>query len=131
MTTDTLSALPGCDASSETLSWVLQALKLPVQALVLDGICEDLNQVSDGAFDEYQSYGLADRLRTHLERLLVAIPSVESSPTAVELLAAPGRRLLRENIPREPGLVPAYLREMARACEDLLEHFAPFTPPTP
>ncbi|MEV6684556.1 DUF6415 family natural product biosynthesis protein [Streptomyces sp. NPDC051130] len=131
MTHDTLPVLPGCDSSPDTLSWVLQALKLPVESLVLDGICEDINQVADGAFDKYESHGLAERLAAHLERLLEALPSLESSSVATETLAARGQRLLREAIPHESSVLPAHLRELARACEDLLEHAAPFAPPIP
>ncbi|MFI8265300.1 DUF6415 family natural product biosynthesis protein [Streptomyces sp. NPDC085665] len=132
MTTSTLPALPGCSSSSDTLSWVLQALKLPVESLVLDAICEDINQVADGVVTERESYLLADRLRGHLDRLLKAVsPGADSDPTATEALMAAGRRLLDEGIPHEPSFVPAYLRETARACEDLLEHAAPFAPPIP
>ncbi|MFE2852748.1 DUF5999 family protein [Streptomyces lavendulae] len=68
MTTVALSALSGCASSSDTLSWILQALKLPVESLALDAICEDINQVAAGVADEHESYPLTDRMRSHLEQ---------------------------------------------------------------
>ncbi|MFD9575366.1 DUF6415 family natural product biosynthesis protein [Streptomyces sp. NPDC059982] len=131
MTTSTLPYLSGCDSSPDTLSWILQTLRLPVESLVLDSICEDINQVADGVNDAQEAYCLADRLRGHLERLLKAVHTgVNSDPVAAEVLMTAGRRLLSEAVPRVPDLVAAYLRETARACEDLLDHAAPFAPPT-
>ncbi|MEU7068326.1 hypothetical protein [Streptomyces sp. NPDC046161] len=102
MTVDTLPALSGCDSSTETLTRVLEAMRMPVPPSVLDAICEDLNRVfePDHVLDACESHTLASRLRSSLERLLTVVPNIESQPTAVISLVTPGLRALSEEPPQ-------------------------------
>ncbi|MFI5831964.1 hypothetical protein ACIA6C_32715 [Streptomyces sp. NPDC051578] len=132
MTADTLPALSGCDSSTETLTRVLEAMRLPVPPSVLDAICEDLNRVfePDHVLDECESHTLASRLCSGLERLLAGVPSIEAEPTALISLVTRGLRALSEEPPCDPELLRPYLWSLARVAEDLLEVVAPFEPPS-